>query len=87
MTDLGTLASIGPVYSSANDINPAGQVVGGGDQSDRPHAVLWDKGVILDLTPDLSGSSDAAAINPAGQVVGTIEYTVGEPHAMLWTRR
>jgi probable HAF family extracellular repeat protein len=77
-TDLGTLANAPGVYSSASDINPAGQVVGRGNRHDRPHAVIWDKGVILDLTPDLSGSSDAAAINPAGQVVGTMENVVGE---------
>jgi len=52
---------------------------------DRPHAVIWNKGVITDIG-DKFESSGASAIN-RGLVVGTIENTQSEPHATLWTRK
>ena len=68
VTDLGTL---GGCCTSANAINPAGQVVGlsylPGDEV--YHAFLWDKGVMTDLGT-LAGNSEARGINSKGQIVG-----------------
>jgi probable HAF family extracellular repeat protein len=68
LTNLGTL---GGCCTTANAINPAGQVVG---KSYLPgnevyHAFLWDKGVMTDLGT-LGGNSEARGINSRGQVVG-----------------
>jgi probable HAF family extracellular repeat protein len=42
VTDLGTL--VGGRFSSANAINPAGQVVGGSETATREtHATLWTR--------------------------------------------
>jgi probable HAF family extracellular repeat protein len=83
MTDLGTLGG-SFIYSQANAINSAGQVVGAvwGQQVTRP--ALWQNGVIIEL-PTLNGDYDygrANDINPAGEVVGV---SSGRP--TLWTRK
>ena len=77
-------------YSSAEDINDAGQVVGYSTTgSGVTHGFRWDKGVMTDLGSLGGDVSDAMGINPAGQVVGT-SYTPippisgGHPRAYLW---
>ncbi|HIV72036.1 MAG TPA: hypothetical protein H9903_13970 [Candidatus Aquabacterium excrementipullorum] len=82
MVDLGALTATGS--SGANAINASGQVVGYSSAADgfgSKHAVLWDKGQLIDL----SGSSasrfgdSAYDINDVGQIVG-IELD----KAVLW---
>ena len=73
ITDLGTL---GGTYSTAHDINAAGQVVGVADNSagvDR--AFLYSNGAMQDLNTLLPAGSgwilrEASAINNAGEIVG-----------------
>ena len=75
---------------TANAINDAGQVVGGGDFSNvggSPFsAVLWSKGVVINLGT-LPGDcfSEAYAINDNGQVVGaSFACDTFENRAFLW---
>ena len=90
-TDLGVLPS--GKYSTATDINSAGQVVGIGEVPivalGATQPFLWQNGVMIALTPAPLGNYDyvggAAAINPAGQAVGEIRHTYGRPHSpWLW---
>jgi probable HAF family extracellular repeat protein len=69
MTDLGTL---GGLHADAQAINNLGQVVGRSrvNTSSVTHAVLWDNGTTIDLTPN-ADSSVANGINNRTQVVGT----------------
>ena len=84
LIDLGTL---GGTFSTANDVNSAGQVVGYSyiaDGSER--AFLWQSGVMTDLgtLPGYTQGSRAEGINSAGQVVGTSSNGGFYVHAFLW---
>jgi probable HAF family extracellular repeat protein len=93
LTDLGTLP--GGDYSTATDINAAGQVVGTADSPQNVRAVLWNNGTIINLgtrqLDGLNGESQASAINDLGQIVGwsdvksRLDYPYLEPHAFLIT--
>lgn len=86
MTDLGTL---GGTFSSAEDINDLGQIVG---HSDLPgdlerHAFLWEDGTMTDLGALGGEWSWAKAINNLGQIVGYSDVEPGyeDPaRAVLW---
>ena len=81
MSDLGTLP-LGE-FSGARGISPAGRVVGfshGG-----PIAVVWDDGVLTELSTEAAFPSVANAINRSGQVVGSFRSGLRE-HAFLWDK-
>jgi probable HAF family extracellular repeat protein len=84
MTDLGTL---GAVYSAADDINAAGQVVGvlgvstGGTYYD--HAFITGPNGVGMSELGGNGSSSATGINDSGQVVGVADTATGLVHAFI----
>lgn len=103
-TDLGTLplcsvpgCGTGAWTSQAAAINDDGRVVGWSSTASppprygRPHAVLWQDGVVMDLGAFNDDQSEATAISNRGQVVGwsntvvTCEACSGQDtHAVLW---
>jgi probable HAF family extracellular repeat protein len=88
MTPLPTLG--GPSNNVARGINNRGQVVGTSTDRNRiAHAVLWDKGTIVDLGTLGNTYAWANAINERGQVVGLSGLPNQPPynqvaHAVLW---
>lgn len=70
MVNLGTL---GGTASVARRFNDAGQAVGDSYVSGNlmRHAVLYQDGTLVDLTPGLVGESFALDINASGQIVGS----------------
>jgi probable HAF family extracellular repeat protein len=73
--DLGALP--GDVYSSAEDINAQGQVVGVScDANSYCRAFLWDKGVMMDLNSLIPSDSPlyltySGGINDRGEIAGS----------------
>jgi probable HAF family extracellular repeat protein len=82
-TDLG---AAGGLYSVANAINDAGNVVGYSlNTNGNEHAILWS-GTTSTILGTLGGTeSGAFAINNTGQVVGYASTGNGAFHATLWT--
>ncbi len=84
LTNLGALPN--GSRSEARAINNVGQIVGSSYSGDgRPHAVLWQNGTIVDLTPT-AYSATAIAINDSGLVVGALMLSAGEQvnRAFYW---
>jgi probable HAF family extracellular repeat protein len=91
LTDLGGL-STGNRYSTAEDINAAGQVVGTFATATGAHSYLWQPDgpnrrtgtlVALDDLPGGRDESHAFAINNRGQIVGRGNAVTGQ-RAYLW---
>lgn len=94
-TDLGALGrpkDRNATWSTANDINAAGQIVGSSDVSPErghPHAVRWDEpSTIIDLGTLPGGARSVAnAINRNGLVVGGSQFGPSADYrATAWTR-
>lgn len=81
--DLGTL---GGDYSSAEDINNKGQVVGMSHNADGSYrAFLWEKGSMTDLGTFGWAHSTADSINDNGQIVGRVmSATYTTQRGFLW---
>jgi probable HAF family extracellular repeat protein len=85
MHDLGTL---GGDVSHANAINDRGQVVGWASLNPSlRHAILWDRGVKIDLHPaGAIGNSAALGINEEGDIVGWFSLSDYIERACVWKR-
>ena len=88
-TYLGTLPGPDLTYSSARDVNNAGQIVGysftlgsGGDT----RSWVWQDGVMTDLGAPAGHENAAFGLNETGQVVGWREYSGSNPgkRAFRW---
>src|SRR6202040_1727502 len=81
VTDLGTLP--GGTFSQATFLNNNGLVTGISTTADgNQHAVLWQKGSIVDLAKHLPAGSNsgAFAVNESGQVLIQAETTTKDPN-------
>jgi probable HAF family extracellular repeat protein len=87
MHDLGVLP--GDVYSSAAGLNNADQVVGLSLDADfNLRAVLWEKGVAIDLNTLIPAKSGlflqlAESINSRGEIIGFGQTSAGDTHAFM----
>ncbi len=90
MTDLGDLGTQGPeLFSSANDINEAGAIVGQGDTGSGLHGFIWDGAMhdLNDLIIEPMGFTIEAAnaINNQGQIAGQCTDASGQVRGCLLT--
>jgi probable HAF family extracellular repeat protein len=75
----------GETASIALDINNAGEVVGGAnDSAGRSHALLWTDAGVRDLGTLGGQGAGATGINDAGQVVGVAQDAAAQNRAFLW---
>ena len=85
VTDLGSFG--GPYcYNYAWGINDARQVVGSSMLPNqlRPHAFLWQNGIMQDLGTLGGVASEARNLNRYGQVVGASHTYFGDRKAFMW---
>jgi probable HAF family extracellular repeat protein len=85
---LGLLLLPADSRETAYKINNFGVIVGFGQQSGQPHAVVWANGAITDLgTLPGADSSFGRDINDLGQVVGESFFAPeGTTRAFVWQR-
>src|SRR5699024_7309724 len=73
------------VYSEAMALNDRGQAVGYSGEANQRLAMLWERGMSVDLGTLPGGEpSMATDINDAGQIVGWADTGHGAPRAALW---
>lgn len=78
------LGALGGAYSTAEDINNLGQIVGAAEAIDGAlHAALWSNGVATDLGTVGDFWSNASAINNLGQIVGGVS-SGRAGRALMW---
>jgi len=87
MTNLG-VGTTGHDFSTANDINDAGEIVGQSVARDiglssRPF--LYSEGTMIDLGSFGGDYGFAKGINDSGEVVGLSRYADGVTHAFRWS--
>lgn len=71
----------------AYDVNARGQVAAVlQDEEGRQRGVLFEKGVLTELTPANGNYSDAKGINPHGKIIGSASQTDGTWRAFLFDR-
>jgi probable HAF family extracellular repeat protein len=94
--DLGALGAPADAYSAsrASAVNDRGQVVGSSHTQELPdgHAVVWDRGVVVDLgiVHQSAEGSRATDVNAEGVIVGQSAVAPEVPmvegvHAVVWT--
>ena len=83
---LGTLLVGNPpwAFSMANSINDRGQICGVSD-ANGPHAFLWEKGKMTNLTPGHNDESNAFSINESGQIAGWSTEGISQDQATVWS--
>jgi probable HAF family extracellular repeat protein len=83
LTDLGTL---GGLSAQAQDINDAGEIVGGAtNTASRLHAFLWRDGSMTDLGTIGGNHSEATSIGDSGHVAGRSQTSASKYHAVRWS--
>lgn len=85
MTDL-TTQGLAP-FTTARDINDAGQIVGGFPTGTAFHAYRYQNGQVLDLGAAGGGNSEADAVNGRGQAAGDGSSASGWLQAYFWSGR
>ena len=80
------LPTLGGPFARVNGMGRTGVVVGESSLRGGPaiHAVVWRKGVAIDLGAELEGNSKAYGVNERGMVVGGIVRGDGSYSACLW---
>jgi probable HAF family extracellular repeat protein len=85
------ITSIYNEFTTANDINAAGHIVGAAALSTNPsqpaHAFLWTpREGLIDLGTGFANRTIAEKINDSDMVIGNVRDFVDFPHGFVWTR-
>jgi len=85
------ITPIGNEFTTANDINAAGHIVGAAVLTASPspsvHAFLWTpREGLIDLGAGFANRTIAEKINDSDMVIGNVRDFVEFPHGFVWTR-
>jgi probable HAF family extracellular repeat protein len=85
------ITPIGNEFTTANDINAAGHIVGAAVLTANPsqpaHAFLWTpREGLIDLGAGFANRTIAEKINDRDMVIGNVRDFVDFPHGFVWTR-